>query len=144
MALKKCEKCGKFFGQEGDGTLCYECRNPQGKKAILTGDIEHDKFTNARAAVYDSPHLTPKELVEELKNRGIDITLKEILNYVSEGRLTLVTIEGGTYCSSCGRKIMIGTMCSDCSDKLEKFRKPAAQPTKQPEEKKKGGMHTKK
>lgn len=141
MALKKCENCGKFFGQEGDESLCHACSHPSGKKTVLTGDIEHDKFTNARAAVYEMPHLSPKELVDELANRGVDITVREILNYVTEGRLTLVTIDGGTYCSSCGNQISIGTMCSNCSDKLDKFRKPVEKP-KAPE-KPKAGMHTK-
>lgn len=143
MALTKCSNCGKFFGAGGQETMCIECRTPNKKKAVLTGDVEHDKFTNARTVVYDTPNITPEGLVNELKERGIEITLKEILKYVADGRLNLVTIDGGTYCSGCGTKILIGTMCSSCSDKLERFRKPtqAAAPA---EVKKAGGMHTKK
>lgn len=142
MALKKCENCGKYFGAEENETLCHECRAPGKRKVAMTGDLEHDKFTNARALVYDHPHITPKELAEELTNMGIPTTLKEILKYVSDGRLTLVTVDGGTYCSSCGRKIMLGTLCSDCSDKLDRFRKPAAKKQPEPTDKKKAGMHT--
>lgn len=143
LALKKCENCGVFFGAEGNETLCENCRAPHGKKALITGDVEHDKFTNARAIVYDQPQITPKELVEELNNRGIAITISEVMRYVTEGRLTLVTVDGGTYCTGCGRKIQIGTMCSDCSDKLDRFRKPAQAPKKE-EKAKSRGMHTSK
>jgi len=143
MALKKCENCGVFFGAEGNEVLCKNCTQPKSKKALITGDIEHDKFANARAVVYDQPNVTPEELVNELKARGIDITIREIMKFVTDGRLSLITIEGGSYCASCGRKIAIGTMCKDCSKKLDKFRKPAAVKPVQPE-KKKSGMHTKK
>jgi len=143
MALKKCEKCGVFFGAEGNETLCTNCAEPKKKKAVLTGDVEHDKFANARAVVYDQPHITPKELVEELKARGIDITVREVMKYVTDGRLTLVTVEGGSYCTSCGRKIQIGTMCKDCTEKLDRFRTPN-KPVEKVVEQKKSGMHTKK
>jgi ribosomal protein L32 len=144
MALKKCENCGKFFGAENDETLCHDCSSTNTRKVITTGDVEHDKFTNARAIVYDHPHITPSELADELTNMGLKTTIKEIMRFVTEGRLTLVTIDGGTYCSSCGRKIMLGTLCSDCSDKLDKFRKPATPAKTQTEDKKYVGMHTKK
>ena len=142
MALVRCDKCGKFFGQEDDEKLCHTCREPDRKKAIITGDIEHDKFTNARAIVYDSPHITPKELTEELNRRGIKITLQEIMRFVTEGRLTLVTIDGGTYCSGCGKKITIGTMWSDCSDKLDRFRKPPENKEKPVSKKPESKKHT--
>jgi predicted amidophosphoribosyltransferase len=142
MALKKCENCGKFFGVEDNETLCHECREPNKKKVKLTGDIEHDKFTNARAIVYEQPHITPKELAEVLTDMGIKTSVKEIMRYVTEGRLTLVTVDGGSYCSSCGRKIMLGTLCSDCSDKLDKFRKSPEKPKQTEKENKRKGMHT--
>lgn len=144
MALVKCETCGKFFGQDTDETLCKECREPNKKKAVLTGDIEHDKFTNARAIVYDMPQINPKELAEEMNARGVPITIQEVMRYVTEGRLNLVTIDGGTYCTGCGRAITIGTLCSNCSDKLEKFRQPPAKKEKVVPKKKVNKMHTSK
>jgi len=144
MALKKCENCGVFFGAVGNETLCNNCANPVSKKAVITGDIEHDKFANARSIVYDQPNITPEELVNELRARGIDITIREVMKYVTDGRLTLITVDGGNYCSSCGRNISIGTMCKDCTEKLERFRKPAQQANPKQSEKKKSGMHTKK
>lgn len=145
MTLKKCENCGVFFGAENGETLCNKCTSPGRSKAIITGDIEHDKFANARAAVYDQPNITPEGLVEELKFRGIEITVREIMKYVVDGRLTLVTVDGGNYCISCGAKIGIGTMCADCSDKLDKFRKPNELDKKPVEKPKKDthGMHIK-
>lgn len=141
MALKKCEKCGVFFGSENGETLCNNCKFPKTKKYIITGDVEHDKFTNIRSMVYQHPHITPKELVAEMESVNIIITVKEILKYVTDGRLVLVTEDGGSYCSECGRKIMIGSMCSSCSDKLEQFRNPPK--PKKVEPKKNIGMRSK-
>jgi len=143
MALKKCENCGVFFGAEGNEKLCTNCAQPKAKKIVLTGDVEHDKFANARAVVYDQPQITPEKLVNELEARGIEITIREVMKYVTDGRLTLVTIDGGSYCSGCGRPISMGTMCKDCSKKLDKFRTPKPQAAPTPE-KKKSGMHTSK
>lgn len=144
MALKKCENCGVFFGAEGNETLCKNCSGPKKKKAVITGDVEHDKFANARAVVYDQPNVTPEELVNELKARGIDITIREIMKYVTDGRLTLVTVEGGNYCLNCGKKIGIGTMCKECTEKLDRFRKAPAAQSNEPAKKSTSGMHTKK
>lgn len=141
MALIKCENCGVFFGADGIEKLCNKCALPKFKKAVMTGDTEHDKFANARAVVYDQPQVTPKELVVELEARGIEITIREVMKYVTDGRLTLVTVEGGTYCAACGRSITIGTMCKDCTKKLDKFRTPTPNKTSV-EETKKAGMHT--
>lgn len=144
MALVVCENCGKFFGQEKDEKLCKECGQPERKKAVLTGDIEHDKFTNARAIVYEVPHISPKELTEEMVARGIPITLQEILKFVTDGRLQLVTVDGGNYCNGCGRAINLGTLCSNCSEKLDRFRKPATSTEKPMSKKPTAKMHTKK
>lgn len=140
MALKKCANCGVFFG--GDGDTCSKCKSPGGVKAVITGDTEHDKFTNARALVYEQPHITPDELVKALKEMGIRITIAEIMTYVREGRFSLVTEGGGSYCLSCGKRIMIGSMCKECSDKLEVFRTPVKKVEKKEVKKPSGGMHT--
>jgi len=144
MALKKCENCGVFFGAEGNEVLCKNCTQPKSKKAVITGDTEHDKFANARAVVYDQPNVTPEELVNELKSRGLDITIREVMKYVTDGRLTLITVDGGSYCSSCGTKISLGTMCKECSKKLDRFRKSSKPEPKKEEPKKTSGMFTKK
>ena len=142
MALKKCSNCGVFFGTENGEDLCKNCRSPIGKKIVLTGDVEHDKFTNARALVYEQPNISPEELVKHMKGIGIKISIKEIMRYVNEGRLALTSDDGGSYCSSCGKKIMIGSMCSDCTDKLEKFRDSVRKEDKKVEATKTKGMHT--
>ncbi len=141
MALKKCETCGVFFGAENDEKECKNCSKPHGKRVVITGDPEHDKFTNARAIVYEQPQISPEELVSEMRAIEIDITVKEIMRYVTAGRLALVTDGEGTYCSSCGKRIQIGSMCSECSDKLEKFRNSVIKEEKKVEKKKTGGMH---
>ncbi len=143
MALKKCENCGVFFGSENGETICKNCAQPKRRKAVITGDPEHDKFANARSVVYDQPNITPEELVKELNARGVEVSISEVMKFVTDGRLTLITVEGGTYCSSCGTAIGMGTMCKACSEKLDRFRKPPT-PKKAPEPVHKPGMHTKK
>lgn len=143
MSLKKCTNCGVFFGAKDTEELCSACLSPISKKAVITGDAEHDKFANARAIVYDIPHISPDNLVKEMVDRGINITIREVMKYVNEGRLALVSEDGGSYCSSCGKKITIGTMCSNCSDKLEVFRTNTPKVVKKEEKQPVGkGMHT--
>ncbi len=142
MALKKCENCGVFFGAKNEEILCSNCTSPKGKRVVITGDVEHDKFTNARAIVYDQPQISPEQLVKEMIELGIKITIKEIMRYVTAGRLALVSEGGGTYCSSCGKAIQIGSMCSDCTDKLEKFRNSVAPKPEKVEVKKSTGMRS--
>lgn len=142
MALVKCETCGVFFGADSGETHCKKCTSPTTKKIIITGDVEHDKFVNARAMVYDQPHISPDALVSALREVNIDISVKEIMGYVREGRLALVSEDGGSYCASCGKPIMIGTMCKICTEKLEKFRNNVSKVVQHDDNKKTSGMHT--
>jgi len=115
--LKKCENCGRFFGDENE-TLCSSCRNTN-LKFKSTGDPERDKFVAARDVVYENPDISPQGIVDLLEENGIEITTREILKYVDEGRLSLNTIKEGNHCERCGTKISIGKYCDRCRVKME-------------------------
>ncbi len=119
MALKKCEKCGVFFGAESDEALCKNCRTPNKTKAVITGDVEYDRYINSRNIVFDNPHISPENLVEAVREKGIDITIDHVIKYILEGKLTLETGFVGAYCIKCGAKINEGTICSHCEMKMK-------------------------
>ena len=116
--LKKCEQCGRFFGDDESQTVCTACRLST-RKFKSTGDIERDKFTLTRDLVYDNPDISPQGIIEILADMGVDITVKEILRYVEEGRLMLNTEKIGNHCLGCGTKIGFGKYCDRCRLKKE-------------------------
>ena len=120
MTLKKCTNCGIFFGGAGD--ICSKCATPTIVETVITDDTKSDIFTEIKDYLYSNQHVSPVELMNSLNEMGIDITIREIMSYINEGRLTLVTEENMPTCSNCGEKIMYGTMCADCNDQLEVYR----------------------
>lgn len=115
--LIKCEKCGRFFGDDGN-TLCSSCRITT-RKFKSSGDPERDKFLMARDLVYDNPDISPQGIIDLMAEMGMDITIREILKYVDEGRLTLNTIREGNHCQRCGTKIGFGKYCDRCRFRIE-------------------------
>lgn len=116
--LKKCEKCGRFFGDENEGNVCSACKLSN-SKFKSTGNVERDKFTCARDLVYDNPDISPQGIIDIMAEMGIDITIREIMKYVSEGRLSLNTIKEGNHCLKCGTKIGFGKYCDRCRIRVE-------------------------
>lgn len=115
--LKKCEKCGRFFGDE-DHTVCSACRLSK-RHFKSTGDMERDKFVAARDIVYDNPDISPQGIIDIMEEMGIEITIREILKYVDEGRLSLNTIKEGNHCQRCGTRVNFGKYCDRCRIKME-------------------------
>ena len=116
--LKKCEKCGRFFGDESGENICSSCKL-SGTKFKSTGNIERDKFVCARDLVYDNPDISPQGIIEFMADLGIDITIREIMKYVDEGRLSLNTTKEGNHCLKCGTKIGFGKYCDRCRIRME-------------------------
>ncbi len=116
--LRKCEKCGRFFGDEGDSKICTACALST-RHFKSTGDPEHDKFQATRDVVYDNPDISPQGIIDILAEMGIEITARQILKYVDEGRLTLNTEKIGNHCQMCGTKIGFGKYCDRCRLKKE-------------------------
>ncbi len=116
--LKKCEKCGRFFGDEDSNSVCTACRLST-RSFKSTGDPERDKFTATRELVYDNPDISPQGIIEIMEEMGFTITIREIMKYVNEGRLSLNTEKNGNHCLSCGTKIGFGKYCDRCRMKIE-------------------------
>ncbi len=119
--LTKCESCGRFFGAEITGqTHCSTCKPTAIDSLHSNVDQEEQKFIMARGIVYEMPDITPKDLVDEMDDRGVEITRKEIMEYVRNGRLTLKNNPDGTFCEDCGRTILSGRLCPRCTANFEK------------------------
>lgn len=116
--LRKCEQCGRFFGDEGDSKICSACRLST-RNFKSTGDPERDKFQATRDAVYDNPDISPQGIIDLLAEMGIEITVRQIMKYVDEGRLSLNTDKVGNHCLGCGKKIGFGKYCDRCRLKQE-------------------------
>ncbi len=119
--LVKCEMCGKFFGaDDASDKVCSSCGSGPKKRYSEIVDEDQRKFKAARDTVYDNPDISPQDLVDALAEMGIEITSKEIMGYVKEGRLSLKNNPDSRFCEDCGRVILSGRMCPKCSNKLEK------------------------
>ena len=116
--LKKCEKCGRFFGDEDSNNICTACRLST-RNFKSTGDPERDKFTATRDLVYDNPDISPQGIIDIMEEMGMTITIREIMKYVDEGRLSLNTAKVGNHCLGCGTKIAFGKYCDRCRVKME-------------------------
>lgn len=117
--LVKCLECGKFFGSDAENTICSSC-----KEGELTGlkhikDPKEQRFIVARNLVYENPDISPENLVKIMTDRGIDISIKDVMTYVRQGRLTLKSIEAQNICEDCGKKILSGRKCPSCTKKFE-------------------------
>ena len=119
--LKKCEQCGKFFGANDNSTLCTSCKlsTPSIKS---TGDPERDKYLMCKEIVYDNEDISPQGIIDIMEEAGITITLKEILRYVDEGRLSLNLEKTGNHCARCGTRVISGKYCDRCRVKMESER----------------------
>lgn len=149
--LKKCESCGKFFGADDDRvTLCASCSEGEitGLKHIK--DPKEQRFVVARNLVYENPDISPEALVKEMKEKGIDISIREIMGYVKEGRLTLKNANpDDMFCEDCGKRILSGRRCPTCTRKFEEHMHDAraeilkeVKELKDEEKKRKNIMHT--
>lgn len=116
--LKKCDNCGRFFGDENGSNVCNACKLST-KKFKSTGDVERDKFVTTRDLVYDNPDISPQGIIDIMAEMGLEITLREIMKYVDEGRLSLNTVKDGDHCISCGTKVAFGKYCDRCRLKQE-------------------------
>ncbi len=118
--LRQCQKCGKFFGAENDeNLLCSECSVPDALEDVRGLNLEEKKYEMARNIVYDNPDISPEEVIKKMREAGVDISVKEILNYVREGKMILRGAEDGVFCEDCGKKILSGRRCPKCTKKME-------------------------
>ncbi len=117
--LIKCEECGKFFGgANSSDSICTSCKEGQKTGLKHIKDPKEQRFVTARNLVYENPDISPEALVNIMRNMGIDITIKEIMSYVRQGRLTLKNAEVHNLCEDCGKKILSGRKCPTCTNKF--------------------------
>lgn len=144
--LKKCIECGVFFGPESDEDVkCKKCRLSL-KKFKSSGDESYDKYLLTREIVYENPDISPEGIIEIMRDMDKPITRREIMGYVNEGKLALMSITEGNHCRECGVKIGTGKFCKRCENKKEvdKMNKKAASNSKTSDsERTKAGMHIK-
>lgn len=118
--LKKCEGCGKFFGADGDQRLCASCAEGEVTGLKHIKDPKEQRFVLARNIVYENPDISPDMLVKNMRDRGVDISVKEIMGYVKEGRLTLKNANpDDNFCEDCGKRILSGRRCPTCTKRFE-------------------------
>ncbi|MDO4772410.1 MAG: hypothetical protein Q4A72_02450 [Bacillota bacterium] len=117
--LVKCETCGKFFGASSDETICSSCKEGEFTGLKHIKDPKEQRFVVARNMVYENPDISPENLVRAMRDMGIDISIKDVMSYVRQGRLTLKNAEIKNLCEDCGKKILSGRKCPTCTKKFE-------------------------
>jgi len=102
MAAINCPRCGKLFNKIM-APVCPACEK-----------LEEEKFNELRKYIEDNPFAGINEISD-----ATEVPTKRILNYIREGRLIVSQgLSGELRCSKCGRQILEGNFCSDCSNKM--------------------------
>ncbi len=118
--LKQCEKCGVFFGaDDASQVMCESCQVSKVNSRIKSGSVEELKYQEAKEIVRENPDISPEKLIKEMNEIGFKLTLREIMDYVKQGRMTLKGATDGVFCEECGKKILSGRLCPTCTKKLE-------------------------
>lgn len=126
MGLANCKECGKLYVQTSAG-LCPECYKLEEEYEIKVARYLRD---HARASI--------TEVQEET-----GVPEKTILKMIKAGRVT-GTAELAYPCETCGKPILEGRVCPECSRNVLGQLKPDAkqsapyQPARRPGE----GIHT--
>lgn len=144
--LKRCEGCGKFFGATSDDeVLCSTCSEGELTGLKHVSDPREQRFIVARNLVYENPDISPESLVKIMRDTGLDVGIKDIMDFVKEGRLTLKNADPNNFCEDCGKRILSGRKCPTCTKKFEETIKQAMKPqvqTDSVEEKRKKAMYS--
>lgn len=143
MSLKKCEHCGVYFGPKADEKFCLKCTMVVGDKNVAKEDYDYHKYSMVKEYVMLNGNVTPEEIIDYMDEQGIEITRKEIMTYVDEGKLVLVALAGKHHCETCKAEIPGGRFCVKCRNKLESNLgiKPNEHKNEQPKDKKHQGMY---
>ncbi len=99
--FRKCKDCGKIFNFMGK-SICPDC--------IKKRD---EDFAKVRKYIYENPNARAEEIAE-----ATEVDIKEILEFLKEGRLQLKHADGLLKCEKCGAPIATGTLCDRCTNSL--------------------------
>ncbi len=125
--LKQCEKCGVFFGASDDNqVICESCKISEATGKGKGVSLEDLKYEAAKDIVRLNTDISPERLIKEMDEAGFKLNLREIMDYVKQGKMTLKSIKSGVFCEECGKKILSGRLCPTCTKKLEeKIKRPS-------------------
>ncbi|ADL11794.1 flagellar protein [Acetohalobium arabaticum] len=127
MGLKNCERCGQVFASDRK-EICRDCEQ----------EVE-ENFGKVRDYIYDHGQATIPEVHEET-----GVSVKEIKQFIREGRLVEYDMDISVECKRCGTDIKSGDYCSDCREELSQGLASKKKKIKQDleGETKTGKMHT--
>ena len=102
--MKNCPVCGKLFVATPNMRVCRDC-------------IEKEQEQETEAVNYVRYH--PKAKIPEIvEATGVSEAL--IKRLIREGRFEQVGIKLCYPCEKCGAPIVVGKLCSNCSEELQK------------------------
>lgn len=98
MSLRNCPECGKVY-LENPANLCLECYAKEQQDADKVADFLRDH---------------PRSHINDI-HEATGVKHKVILRMLKKGR---ITGDISYPCESCGKTIMEGRLCSDCSGNI--------------------------
>lgn len=130
IMLKTCKKCNVVFGTEDASThLCEKCRTTN----TLTENGLRDKYA-ARAVsketlikefVRATPLASPQEVILYMEQVEKPVTMQFISNMITEGQIMLNDNVPSGNCFECGKPVLSGSLCAECSimrrKRIEKY-----------------------
>lgn len=101
MGLKNCNRCGQVFASDRK-KICSDCEQEM-----------EENFEKVRDYIYDHGQATIPKVHEET-----GVSIKEIKQFIREGRLVEYDMDISVECKRCGTDIKSGDYCSDCREEL--------------------------
>lgn len=102
MKLKKCSLCGQLFPDVGV-SYCSSCMEKMDEQFLIVRDY-----------LYDNPYASIEEVSE-----NTEVPNKLIIQFLKDGRLSIVNATGLLRCEQCGTSIDTGRFCAKCTQKIE-------------------------
>jgi flagellar operon protein (TIGR03826 family) len=112
MDVRNCKRCGKIFPYRGVN-VCNDCF-----------DQEEKDFEDVKAYLEEHPGASTLEVSSKT-----DVEVRTITRFLREGRLEaegIQVIDSDLTCDKCGKPIIMGRYCDDCTKKLQAELKAAA------------------
>ena len=105
MDLRSCTKCERAYSFDGND-LCQKCRYED------DGD-----FKIVKEYLYDNPGADIKSVAQDT-----EVEIKKILQYLKEGRITILEGSENTAlsCERCDASINMGKYCNKCVNEMKK------------------------
>ena len=102
--ILQCKKCSRLYQPLGTSPYCPVCME----------ELETN-FELVKNYIYENPNANVVEISKET-----EVSEKDILYFLKEGRLSVAENNGMLQCEKCGCSIGTGRYCEDCKTKLER------------------------